>query len=1133
MQATKVTYLALLLACTASTSRAQQTSIPVRTEATVTSRVAQAASNYGNVPLMFEANQGQADGQIKYMLHGKSYSVYLTTSGMLLSLHPSGTVPSVDAPSAQVSTRDRQHISPIHQRERVLKEAKSAILAIDLVGASRNPRILGEEPLSTKVNYFIGRDPRKWRRNVPTFGRIRYSNVYPGIDLVYYGNNHKIEYDFDVAPGADATKIEFSVAGADTLAVDSEGNLILTKDGTKLQFQMPLIYQTIEGKQSRLWGTYTLRDATHVGFTLGHYDSTKPLVIDPVLVYSSFLGGSSDTVGLGVAVNSKGNAYVTGVTDSPDFPLANIGAYSPTEFRMFLTEFDPSGSSLLFADYFGGTTGGDDPYAIALDSAGNVYVTGCTTSADFPLVTPYQSTFSGSQDAFLMKFSADGSSVVYSTYLGGSNLTYIRGTTSQIGTSISVDPAGEAVVTGFTQATDFPTFSAYQSSVSTDQFGNLGQYGFVTKFAADGASLVYSTYLAGSTYNVSSCAGCFPTSIGLGVATDALGNAYVTGITNTEDFPITPGALMTSSPADPLSDIGFVSKFTTSGGLAYSTYLGGTDSFLQAIAADGTGSAYVTGFASSLDSFPTTSTSICDPSAVSCNGTVVAKLDPTGSNLVYSTFLGTSNNMFGQAIQVDVNGNAFIVGSDLAFDLANPIEQYVGNGDIVIAEIDPSGSILLMSTFLGGQGLDISADSLAIDSNGAVYATGATESSDFPVTQSAFQTVLNGQHDAFIAKIDPAGSGPEVTIGPSSLQFASQNVGSTSASQTSTLRNMSSTQLTINSKNINGDFAETDDCGSTVAPASQCTFTITFTPTSSGARSGTLIVTDNTQIGSHSVTLTGAGVGVAPAVVISPETLNFAPSPLGTPSATQAVTFSNNGGDAVVISAIQVSGDFQNAGSDCGTVAPHAVCTVQVSSVPTSAGPKTGSLQFLDSASGSQVVTLSGSGMDFVTSAQSNTSTVSPGGTASYELNISPTGGPFSSAISMVCTGAPAFATCKVNPNLITPGGNSLNATVTVTTSAPLPANAGFANRQFPPSGTFMPFLLIGVLLISAGNGRRLRVCLASCTMLMFLLLVGCSGVSNGKNANSSTTPPGTYSLTVTATSGNLRHSTPLVLVVQ
>jgi hypothetical protein len=1132
MQASRITCIALSMIATILTTYAQERPTPT-SSLTVSSQAGQGSPNYGNKPLLFEANQGQTDSQVKFLSQGNGYAMFLTSGSMVLSFRPMEATPAspvVASPDFGSKGRSR---SAIRQMEVAARAQKSAatVFAINLVGSNANPQVVGEDPLSTKVNYFIGRDPKKWRRNVPTYARVRYRNVYPGIDLVYYGNNRSMEYDFDLAPAADASQIQFAVKGADALNIDSNGNLVLTRGASELRFKTPILYQEINGIRVRVSGTYVLRDSTHVGFEVGSYDTTKPLVIDPVLVYSTYLGGSSDDFSNGIAVGSTGDAYVVGLTDSPDFPLASIGSYNPMQFRMFLTKFDPTGSTLLFADYFGGTTGNDDASSLALDSSGNAYVTGSAMSSDFPVVSPYQSTLSGSQDAFLIKFSADGSSIIYSTYLGGSN--------SQVGNSISVDPSGEAVIAGITQSTDFPMASPHQSSVSADQFGDWGVYGFLTKFATNGASLLYSTYLAGSTLNTSSCSGCFPDSELLGVATDASGNAYITGFTTTTDFPVTSGSLTTTFPGSNVSDVGFVTKFTNSGGIAYSTYLGGaTASFLNAIAVDSSGSAYVTGYDIAGDNFPIVTTSICDPSVAACNGAVIAKLNPAGSSLVYSTFLGTSNNMAGQAIQIDASGDAFIVGSDLQFDLSNPIEAYAGNGDVVVAEIDPSATTLLMATFLGGQGWE-AASGLALDTHGAVYVTGVTQSPDFPVTQSAFQMAWGGQTDAFITKIDPTTNAPAVAMGPFSLQFAPQSVGSTSAPQTTILRNMGSAALNISRKTVGPDFAEIDDCGATVAAASFCTFTVTFTPTASGTFSEALTIVDDAQGSPHSVALAGTGTGAPQIVTISPSSLTFPPSSVGATSSAQVITFTNNGSATVVVSGIQVTGNFTAKSTTCGTVIPQGTCTVGVGFIPASSGPLTGTLQFLDSASGSpQGIVLKGSGTDFVTYPVVNQAVVRPGGTAIYKLSVSPTGGPFSNPVTFACDGAPAFANCMVSPGSITPGSNPVAVSVAVTTSgpaAPLHATSGTWGGLLA-SWQFAQLAVFGVIVLGANNRRKSRPSIAAAVTIMLLLLLGCGGSSTGTGPStgaSGTTPPGTYSLRVVATSGTLQHATNLTLTVQ
>lgn len=1114
---------------------AQQPEVQTAPPGSTGSRV---QSNYGHVPLMFEANQGQTDSQVKFLSQGKGYTLFLTSGGMVLALRPSKVGSSQDVLTSSSVGGIGRGASSIHQLEKAARAQRSsaATFTVNLLGSSANPQVVGEQPLRTRVNYFIGRDPKKWRTNVATYARIRYRNVYPGIDLVYYGNNGRVEYDFDLAPGADATQIQFRVQGADALKVDGAGNLLMTKGATELRFQTPTLYQEVNGARQQVPGAYALRDGTHVGFTVSNYDNTKPLVIDPVLVYSTFLGGSDDDFSNGIAVDSAGDAFVIGITDSPDFPLASIGSYTPTQFRMFLTEFDPTGSTLLFADYFGGTSGDDEPSSITLDSSGNPYVTGSAVSTDFPVVNAYQTTLSGSRDAFLVKFSADGSSISYSTYLGGSN--------SQFARSVSVDPAGEVVIAGETQSTDFPMANAYQSSVSPNQFGNWGEYGFITKFAANGTSLVFSTYLAGSTMDIdnASCNGCFPESHVMGVVTDASGNVYLSGYTTTADFPVTPGAFMTTYPASFVTDVGFVSKFTSSGAIAYSTYLGGYISLLFAIAVDANGSAYVTGYELIDNAFPVVTTSLCDPSLENCSGAVVAKLDPTGSSLLYSTYLAPPNGMLGRAIQVDAFGNAFIVGNDVQFSLSNPIEGYTGipgGGEVVVAEIDSAATTQLMATFLGGSGWEAVA-SLALDSNGAVYVTGVTESSDFPVTQSAFQTGFGGQTDVFISKLDPNTNAPAVAMAPFSVQFGSENVGSTSAPQTSILRNMGSAALTISSKTVTGDYAETDDCGSTVAAASFCTFTITFTPTVSGADDGVLTIADDAQGSPHSVSLLGIGISGPSSFSASPSSLRFSSSPVGVETAAQTVTIRNTSNAVLNISGVQVSDGFAAAASNCGSVPVSQTCIVQVSFMPTSAGMRTGTVRLTKSATGnSQVVALSGSGIDFVTSATNSSAAVKAGGSATYQLTVGSTGGNFSNSVSFSCSGAPANASCNVGPRSVTPGNNSTRVTVTVQTAgtnAQVSSPAG-SQRRFLVSWVLGQIGIFGVLLLGRKDRRKKlaqHVALAI-IIVTLLLLAGCAGASTGSRSPSASgaTPPGTYTLKVIGTSGAVQHSTTLTLIVR
>ena len=940
-------------------------------------------ASYGTVPLRFEANEGQTNPEVDFLSRGHGYSVFLTSKGMVLSFHPIG---EAEARMPEPATVDPSFRANMRQRWLDRQRHGNAI-AIDLVGANPKPLPKGELPLATRVNYFVGNDPKKWHRNIPTYQQIRYTDVYPGVDLVYYGKNHQLEYDFSLRPGADPSRIQFAVRGADAVRLDSNGNLLLTKADSTLLFQVPQVFEESSGHRQSIPGSYVMRDATHVGFTVAKHDSTKRLVIDPVLVYSTFLGGSNDDYTSGIAVDAAGDAYVAGLTDSSDFPLTPNGSPSPVYFLLFLAKLDAAGQNLLFVDFFGGSSGNDDVTSIALDSSGNAFVTGATGSSDFPITanafqTARASSGINGSDAYLTEFSADGATLLYSSFLGGSN--------SQYAYSVAVDPAGEAVVGGVTESTDFPIRNGYQTSVAQDQFGDWGEYGFLTKFTAPlGNSVVYSTYLGGNNLDPTSPpVGSFPISNIIAVATDIDGNAFVTGQTNTTNFPLTPGALLTSYQGRGLTS-GFVSKLSTSGSIGYSTYLPLRYGVMDSIAVDATGAAYVTGGSILANSFPVTNTSICNPS-VGCNGAIVAKIDPTGSSFVYSTYLDSGNITIAEAIQVDAQGDAFILGGGQQFNLVNPIQQFGGSRDVIIAEIDPSATTVLMATALGGQGAEGEVG-MALGSDGSLYVTGLTESLDFPVSQPTIQSSWGGNTDAFITKIDLNTDAPAVSMGPWSLDFGPQYVGTTSASQTSVLRNMGSAPLIISDQNTSGDFAESDDCAGTVAAASFCTLTFTFTPTATGDRTGTFTISDSAQGSPHTLSLSGSGTDTR--VSVSPASLTFPDTTIGSASPAQTVTLSNTGSVAVTVSAVPLSGDFSIVSDTCtgSTVQPNGTCTVQVDFTPQSSDQLTGTLQFQDSAANSpQLVTLSGTGLiaDVTISPSSLTFPDTPVGSSSAAQSV-------------------------------------------------------------------------------------------------------------------------------------------------
>jgi hypothetical protein len=706
------------------------------------------------LPLAFEENRGQSDPRVRFLARGKGYTVFLTSTEAVLVLRNGSRGASANPPREAPASLGR-HGTRDDERGARPANRDPTVLKMRLVGANPASRLGGLEELPGKANYFIGADPSQWQSNLPTYAKVKAQAVFPGGDVLYYGTQGQLEYDVVVAPGTNPGTITLAFEGAQGVRRDSQGGLLLETASGTLRLQKPRAYQELQGGRVQLDATYVLRRRAttarrggpiRAGFRVAGYDPTKPLLIDPVLSYSSYLGGGADDRGLGIAVDGSGNTYLTGVTNSADFPTATpIQAASGGFADVFVMKLNATGSAILYSTYLGGTLA-DQANAVAVDGQGNAYVTGHTSSLDFPTMNPFQ-TAGGNGDAFVTKLDPSGSALVYSTYLAGGG--------NEFGTGIAVDAAGSAYVTGITNSFDFPTVNPVQPTLAG------GFDAFVVKLNAAGSALVYSTYLGGSGdesnvfFDGISTAG--------GIAVDSAGAAYVTGETESSDFPVAnalQAALSGSSDA-------FVTKLTPAGsGLVYSTYLGGSAFELgRGIAVDAAGNAFVAGQTSGAD-FPT-----ANPRQATYGGGVgdafVAKLNPSGSALVYSTFLGGSGFDRGLAIAVDSDGNAYVVGETESADFptAEPLQSAFGGGlgDAFVAKLTETGAAFGYSTYLGGSGLD-RALGVAVDGTGNAYVTGDTESTNFQTT--GLQIAPGGGFDAFVSKI--GATSPIVTPPPSS-----------------------------------------------------------------------------------------------------------------------------------------------------------------------------------------------------------------------------------------------------------------------------------------------------------------------------------------------------------------------------
>ncbi|HEY2961746.1 MAG TPA: SBBP repeat-containing protein [Pyrinomonadaceae bacterium] len=737
-----------------------------------------ASENYGKLPLSFESNRGQTSEQVRFLSRGKGYTVFLTPAETVFSLR---------------------------------RKNKQTALRMKLVGANAAANIEGEQALEGKVNYMIGNDRSRWTTDIPTFQRVRYSNVWPGIDMLWYGTQSSLEYDFVINPGSDVSQIKLSFAGADRLRLTKEGDLLVKTGGEEVKHSAPVIYQDTEAGRATVQGKYIIKGTREIGFEVGAYDTTKPLVIDPILIYSSYIGGDSFDEGHAVAVDGQGQAYIAGESSSSEvtFPLRDPIQGTQNSTLAFITKLNAAGTGLIYSTFLGDATGfctfdvcGTEVRAIAVSSDGKASITGAVvndnSNSDFPVTdNAYQKNgfcigVCGLEpdrrvDAFVTVISPDGQELIYSTFFGGSaSASGFGGRAFDAGNAIALDSANHIYVAGQTASNNLPTKHAFQWSRHSEFNGFDAFIAVFNPLAANrNDTLLYASYLGGDGDD-----------IGRGIAVDPDRNAYIVGSTASTDFE-------TKSPASsPLQTSfrggafdGFVAKVDTeadgNASLTYSTYFGGNiNDRVESVAVDAQQRAYITGASnSSASSFPLKNAF----DSTQTNGEAfVAKLNADGTALFYCSFLGgdnanTSNDgEEGLGLVIDFGGNAYVTGrttSGASFPSVLPLPANQ-QGTAFLAKIEATISSttvpkLLYSTTFGGNGAQ--AEAIALDSRGNVYLAGTT-TGDLTTTVGAFDTTFNGgENDAFVAKFSTTFNDTTGIFRPSLNQFQLRDSNSTGA----------------------------------------------------------------------------------------------------------------------------------------------------------------------------------------------------------------------------------------------------------------------------------------------------------------------------------------------------------------
>jgi hypothetical protein len=1026
---------------------------------------AQVLSAFGKLPISFEPNQGQADGRVKFLAHGAGYGLYLAPKAALLSFP-----------------------------KRTNGAHGEAAIEMQLTGANENSRLAGTDRQAAYSNYFIGNDPSHWLHNIPQFGRVRYQDIYPGIDLAFYGRQGRLEYDFDVNPGADPRKIELDFKGANKVAIAANGDLVLYLDGRELRFESPHVYQNSERGEQTVAGYFVLRGDNRAGFEVGAYDRSRTLVIDPVLAFSTYLGGSGDescssVTGLtfvphcpAIAVDSASRAYVAGVTTSPStssFSGATPFSVGPLgTANVFIARFNPisaSGNSLNYVTYLGGSTTQaasaiQYPAGVGVDNGFNVYVAGTTNTSDFPTTgaNAFQSTpASTGTHVFVSKLDSSGSLNLYSTYLSGDG--------TDLASGLALDSLGRAYVIGTTTSPHFPlTPGALQST-----FAPTSQFFFskIDPSSTGTGSLEYSTFIGSTTASGGIV-------MGGAVAVDSSSNVYLAGGTNITSMPTLNAYQSTNQGGFDVwaARLNAPANNTQQYTPQFETYFGGTgDDIAYGIATDpsSTANTYITGSTTSgsVAIIPTNTVTASTPFPEPSGGGIdafIAKfgaLLTTGTNsgkvpLNYFTYLGGSGTDVGLGIIADSNQNARVIGltnSSSGFPLVNALQSNFGGlNDAFYAQILTTGistATSSSSTYLGGSGNDIGT-SLAVDSALNTYLTGETSSaSDFPTTLNSIQSARSGATDAFVSQL-----GPRIAL--------SMNTPTANPSPVGVGNQVKFTYSIFN----NGDPVTGVVFTDNITGANSSSVTASATPGTCGSSSGSTLI------------------------------CNLGTLPASTSSTTAAATVTVTVNVAVPSVPLLNTSQINNSGTLTVTGSGFSI---------TAAAPATVN--------------------DFGITASPASATVIAGAGATYAVKVTPTGAGFPESVSLACgSGLPSGAACSfINNPIPNMSGGPQSRSMQITTTARVTTPASL----FPPSGpTYAIWLpIFGIGLMGAGISRKRRVLLGAFIAALLgvaLLQAGC-GSSSSTARTTTGTPAGTYTVTINATSGSATRTTTVQLTVQ